>query len=255
MSEKIKNYLGMSLIVTSLAFAFASVGYVYNQPDYSERTFSVTGEGEAVVVPDIGTFTFSVLTEGGINPTSLQTQNNEQSNAVIEYLKSNGVDEKDIQSQDYSVSPRYQYSRCFDEDGICSPPEIVGYSIQHTVSVKVRNLENVGALLSGVVENGANNVSGLNFSADDPTQIENEARASAISQAKEKAKSIAKAGGFRLGKLISISENEPYYDYYADSVEGYNLGYGKGGDGPMAPSVEPGSEKIAISIMLIYEIR
>lgn len=253
MSEKIKNYLGVALIVASLSFAFASVGYVSNQPDYSERSFSVEGKGEAVAVPDIGVFTFSVLTEGGTNLTALQEQNSQKSNAAIEYLKGQGVDKEDIKTQDYSVSPRYSYSRCFSGDDECGPPEIIGYSIWHSVSVKVRELENVGKLLSGVVENGANNVSQLTLSVDDSTALENEARAEAIKEAKEKAKAIAKAGGFRLGKLIYLSEVQPYYGQpYA--VDGYAKG-GMGGAEIAIPSIEPGSEKITITVQLTYEIK
>lgn len=253
MSENIKNILGIALIAASLAFAFASVGYVLNQPDYSERTFSVSGEGEAIAVPDVGNFTFSVLTEGGTNLTALQEDNTEKSNAVINYLKKSGVDEEDIKSQNYSVSPRYQYNRCSSEDEVCPPRQIVGYTIRHTVSVKVRELEDAGSLLSGVVQNGANTVSQLTLSIDDPTELENEARAQAMEKAREKAEAIAKAGKFRIGKLISVSENLPYQPraYALDTFEAAGLG----GAGAPVPSIEPGSEKVTVNVMLTYEIK
>ncbi len=255
MSEKLKNYLGLALIVASLAFAYAVVGFVVTRPDYSERTFSVSGEGEVVAIPDVGNFTFSILSEGGINLAELQEANTQKSNQVIGFLKQEGVEEKDIQSQNYQITPRYQYYDCFERGtGVCPPPEIVGYTIEHTVSVKVKDLQKAGNLISGTVSQGANTVSQLSFSVDDPTEILNEARAEAIGKAKEQAKTIAHTSGFRLGKLISLyfaeqPSSPAYYDYALS---------GKGGGeeaAPIAPSIEPGSQKVVANVTLTYEIR
>lgn len=250
MSEKIKNYLGVTLIIASLAFAYAAVGFVVTRPDYSERTFSVTGEGEAVGIPDVGKFTFSVLTEGGLDLSVTQSDNSERTNKVTAYLKQNGVGDEDIKTENYSVYPRYQYYSC-REGGICPPEQIVGYSVNHTLSVEIRNLENAGGLLSGVIQNGANSVSQLTFEVDDPTTVKAEARMKAVEDAKAKAKALAEAGGFRVGKLVSISveDAQPYYG------ESYYDGFGKGGDTFVTPELEPGSQKINITAWLTYEIK
>ena len=210
MTEKIKNYLGVAIIISILILAISAWSYVNSYSKVIEpgsfRSFSVSGEGKVVAVPDVAEFDFSVITEGGKNIATLQKENTEKMNKAIAFIKSKGVDAKDIKTQNYSLTPRYQYFDCSKVGGVCPPPEIVGYTVTQNVDVKVRDFVKLGDLLSGVVESGANSVSGLSFTVDDSTKIESEARAKAITEAKEKARSVAEAGGFRLGRLISIEE-------------------------------------------------
>lgn len=111
----------------------------------------------------------------------------------------------------------------------------------------------ISPLLTGVVESGANSVSGLSFMIDDATTVENEARAEAIKKAQEKAASIAKAGGFQLGRLLEISESSGGYSpYYARSAV---MDMAGSKEAAVAPTIEAGSEEINISVSLKYEIR
>lgn len=252
MNDKIKNYLGLALIATTLAVGYAAINYAISYPTYPDRSFSASGSGEVVAVPDIGEFTFSVLVEGGSDLDALQQQNTTKSNQVISYLEDAGVEKKDIRSEGYDISPRYDYNMCL-EGRPCPAPQISGYTVSHTVNVKVRDLERAGELLSGVVANGANTVSRLNFSIDDPNKLQAEAMALAVSDAREKAKTIAEAGGFRVGKIVNIyvSEAYPYYDY---SV------YGRGGATDEvqtlpAPELEPGSQKVTTNVEVTFEIK
>jgi len=259
MSDKLKTYLGIAIIISVLLVAFSVFSYSRTYSRMVEpggyRSFSVVGEGKAVVVPDIATFSFGVVTEGGKDLVSLQDDNSKKTNAAIDYVKSQGVKEADVKTANYSVEPRYQYSACGYNWGsdVCPPPVIVGYTIRQNVSVKVRDFSKIGEMLSGVVSKGANNVSQLNFTVDDPTVVENEARAEAITKAKAKAKEIAKAGGFSLGRLISINENNNGpMPFYAKTTA-----MGLGGGGPemaAAPAIQVGSEEVSVSVTLIYEI-
>lgn len=262
MDKDIKNYHNFWIIeakvVLFFLFIIAVFWYVsaYSRSVVPERTFTVSGEGKVVAVPDIARINIGVLTEGGKNLTDLQRQNTEKVNRFISYLKEQGIDEKDIKTEYYNISPRYQYFSCppttvplgvetYPEIRPCLPSEIIGYSISQSVLVKVRDLNKTGDILSGVVERGANTVSGPNFTIDDPVGLENEARESAIKQAREKAKSMAKAGGFRVGKLISIQEGfvSPYFPVAFEA---------KGG---AVPSIEPGSQEIVVNVTLTYEIK
>ena len=263
MTEKLKNYLGWVLIISILLVAFSAWRYVSAyarsiQPA-SFRSFSASGEGKVVVVPDVAKFTFSVITEGGTDMGKLQTDNTTKINQAIDFLKKQNIDAKDIKTENYNLSPRYETANCgFRSDGFsqtCPPPKIVGYSINQTVAVKIRkdNFSKIGDALSGVVSNGANSVSQLDFTLDNPVTAENEARAQAIMEAKVKAKSIAKAAGFSLGELLGIDEGGG--NYPMDKV--YTLeAMGRGGDvaAAPAPSIEPGSQEVRISVTLRYEI-
>lgn len=256
MDEKIKNALGGVAVIVGVLLTFATASYVSSYAKSvdpsSFRDFSVAGDGKAVIVPDVARFSFSVITEGGKDVGMLQQENTKKVNAINAYVKTEGVGEKDIKTLNYNIDPRYQYFSCSGDGKPCPPPEIVGYTINQSVQVTVRDFSKIGALLSGVVANGANSVSQLTFTVDDPTMVQNEARAEAIVKAKQKAQGLAAAGGFRLGKLLSIEESssQPPYPYPM-----YDKAMGFGGGGSIAPAIEPGSQEISVSVILRYEMR
>lgn len=275
MNQKIKDYLGIAIIVAVLAVGYAGLVYVDAfsksiQPS-SFRSFSVSGEGKSVVVPDVAEFTFSVITQGGKDIAAIQKENSGKSNKAIAYLKKMGVEEKDIKTQNYDVQPQYESYNCggayplsagvgtmtYPASDIsprpCPAPKITGYTINQTVNVKLRDFAKIGDALSGVVDNGANSVSQLSFTVDDQTKPQDDARAEAIAKAKQKAESIARAGGFRLGRLLSIDEG----GYYPQQpYPNFRSAVGLGGDMEKSapPTIAPGSQDVNVSVTLRYEI-
>ena len=260
MNERIKNYLNLAIIIGVIFVGVAAVSssFAYRasiKPD-SYRSFSVNAEGKVVAVPDIAFFTFGVLTEGGADIAKLQQENTEKINKAIAFLKALKINEKDIKTENYNLNPRYEYSNCgvvSNQPTPCPPPKIVGYTINQTVSVKIRDFAVIGKALSGVVENDANDVSGLSFQIDDPFKVQNEARAQAIERAKQKARSIARAGGFRVGRLLGIDEGFSG-PVYAMRYESALMADGKSGGAP-APTIEPGSQEVVVNVTLRYEIK
>jgi uncharacterized protein len=261
MDNKIKNYIGIAAIVAALLFAVGYLSYVSSYSKSMEpgsyRTFQVSGEGKVTVVPDLIKFSFSVVTEGKKDIGALQTENTGKMNAAIALLKEQGIKDEDIKTSNYSIAPRYEYYSCKAEEMMssirpCPPAEISGYTITQTVSVKVRDFSKIGGIISGVVEKGANSVSSLSFTVDDMVAVEKQARDLAVAQAKDKASALASAGGFRVGRLLSINEGStPYY-------------YGKGGGSDVmyetasaapAPTIEAGSQEVSITLTLSYEIK
>lgn len=262
MDIKTKNYLTYAIILTLAIFSYAVVIYVKSYSKSIEpssfRSFSANGEGKAVSIPDVAQFTFNIITEGGKDISKIQKENTDKANKAISFIKSKGVEAKDIKTQNYNLEPRYQYYSCNPRtlDSIevkpCPPPEIVGYTINQSVLVKIRDFAKIGDIMGGVVESGANSVSQLSFSIDDLAAIKNQAREEAIKKAKESAKLIAKAGGFEIGRLLSIEENGSTPNYY---------GYGMGGGGMaiksesfVSPAIEAGSQEITVNVNLRYEI-
>jgi hypothetical protein len=224
------------------------------------------GEGKVVAIPDVAVFSFSVITEGGKDIASLQSQNTGKVNKAIEFVKSKGVEAKDIQTKGYNLSPRYQYSSCREVSPIsangmeisagkvCPPAEIVGYTITQTVQVKARDFANVGNILSGVISQGVNNVSQLSFQIDDPSVVQEQARDQAIQKAKARAEKVADAAGFRLGRLISVDEGYAPYRVYNSMLES-SAGYASDQKAPAVPTIEPGSQEITVDVTLRYEIK
>ena len=259
--EKTKQYLYVAIIIALLVGAYSAWSYVSSYADSikpgSFRSFSVSAEGRVVAVPDIAKFSFGVTTEGGKDLGALQKKNTELVNEAIDFVKSKGVDGKDIKTQNYTVSPRYQTYNCYRplESSVqpCPPSEIVGYTVSQDVQVKVRDFSKIGDVLSGVVTAGANMVSQLQFTIDEPDSVKSQARTEAIEKARAKAKEVAKAGGFSVGRLLGIDEYGQSPIYY---------GYGMGGEMAVksitsapSPAIEPGSQDVTVNVTLRYEIR
>lgn len=271
MNQKIKNVLGGVIAIGILALVFAAISYVnyYGksiQPS-SFRSFAAAGEGKVVAIPDVAVFTFSVITEGGKDIASLQTQNTDKVNKAIEFVKSKGVEAKDIQTQGYNLSPRYQYSTCREVPSplyvtdssvssgskICPPAEIVGYTITQTVQVKAHDFAKVGDILSGVVSQGVNNVSQLSFQIDDQSAVQEQAREQAIEKAKARAKKVADTAGFRLGRLLSVDEGSTPYRVYNTMLNASESAVPQAASS--VPTIEPGSQEVVVDVTLRYEIK
>lgn len=254
MSKQIKDYLGLSAIAGLILVVIAVFWFAVSYSDSvdPETSFSVSAEGEVVAVPDVAEVTATVITEGDLDLGNLQDENTTKMNGLIEYIKEQDVDEKDIKTTSYNINPRYQNRYCSEREGDCPPPEIVGYTVRQNVNIKIRDFSNIGSILSGVVREGANSVSGLSFTIDDPTEVRAEARKQAIEKAKEKARNMAEDVGFSLGELLSIHENthSPYQSVYLEE-----RAVSDAAGGGASPNVEPGSQEVKVNVSLSYEIK
>ncbi|MBI2444564.1 MAG: SIMPL domain-containing protein [Candidatus Magasanikbacteria bacterium] len=257
MHQTIKNAIGIAVVVGIFVAGYAATDFVRSygksiQPT-AFRSFTTTGEGREVAIPDVARFTFGVNTEGDKDIPRLQKRNAQKANQAIAFIKANEVEDKDIHTTEYRVSPRYQYFPCNPRlSRPCRQPEIIGYSVRQTVAVKVRNFEKIGDLLAGVVGAGANEVSQLSFTIDDPAAVQQQARNEAIAQAKEKAKAVATAGDFRLGRLLAIEEGPEFTPYSRKDLDVEALG--APGFAAAAPTIQPGSQEIVVEVRLKYEI-
>lgn len=255
-----------ALMVGGAALQYVSVYSRSIQPS-SFRSFTVSADGRFVSVPDVAQFTFSVVTQGGKDLAALHDENAKKTKSAIDFLKGLGVEAKDIRTASYSVNPRYQSYDCLEKMSVpaaggttsirpCPPAEIAGYEVVSSVEVKIRDFAKIGDGVSGVVKNGANTVSQLTFTMDDPSVAQSKARENAIAKAKEKAEAVAKAAGFRLGRLLEIQEGGGYVPYYRNTLTSYNDAVGGGIAPAMEKSipVEAGSQDVTVSVTLRYEI-
>lgn len=217
---------------------------------------TITGVGEVFAVPDIATFSFSVVEEAA-TVGQAQEVATEKMNSILAYLKDAGIEDRDIKTVAYNVYPKYSYDTvtCFAYP--CPPvrdPEISGYEVSQTIEIKVRDTEKAGEFLSNIGERGASNVSGINFTIDDEDTLKGQAREDAIANAKEKAEELASDLGVKLVRVVSFyeEENYPYYPMYY----GYDKGMGMGGaTESAAPMLPAGENKITSRVNITYEIR
>jgi len=208
------------------------------------KTISVGGQASVFARPDIGQVNISVFREAS-TAAAAQEQATTASNKVVEFLKANGVEEKDIKTTNYTVQPVYDYLQ--DRGRI-----LRGWEVRQGFSVKVRNLDKVGDILAGATENGANDISGLTFTIDEPDELQAQAREEAITDAKERAQKLADNLGVKLGRVVSFSESSG--GGYPPPVFYDRAEVGIGGAGPV-PSVPSGENEIISNVTIVYEIR
>lgn len=264
-SSEIKKFLGgfatpllTGAVLSAFTFAFwyGVSGWKELQEIKAERQITANGEGKVVARPDIATFTASVITQAE-KVKDAQLENTRRSNAVIGFFKQQGIEEKDIKTVSYNIFPQYQY---FSEPRCLSfpcppqkPTQIVSYEVRHAIQVKVRDLEKVDTLLDGVITSGANEVGSITFDVDNKDALLAEARKKAIDDAKEKARTLAKDLGVRLGRIVSFSESGGPIPIFARTL---GAGGGFGGDmAAPATQVEPGEQEIRVNVSLTYEFR
>lgn len=213
-------------------------------------TFDVIGEGKVFVIPDVASVTVGIRSQGSTVKIA-QDQINSVINKVSDASKTLGIDKKDIQTTGYSIYPDYDYSG--------SSQRIKGYTASTSLSVKVRDIDKANSVIDAATNNGANEVSGISFEADDEqssrtpstkTKAENEAREKAVEDAKKKAEGAAKIAGFKLGRIINYSEN------LGGFPKPMPLAMGAGIKAQGSPTqVEPGSSEITVTVTLSFEIQ
>ncbi len=216
------------------------------------NVITVEGIGKVTAIPDIAQVTFSVNEEAD-SATEAQSAAAEKINAALELLKNElGIEERDIKTTYYYVSPKYSYPRpCFD--GFCPDYEqaVIGYTASQSIEVKVRDTEKVGALLSALGEAGIENLSGPVFIIDDPEALKAEAREKAIEQARGKAKDLAKDLNVRIVRVTGFWENSGgFYPYYEKGFGGADAAVSS-----VAPELPVGENEIQVMVSVSYEIR
>lgn len=217
------------------------------------NTISVSGEGEVFAVPDIAEIGFSARTEKK-TVTEAQREVTSIMNSAINFLKKSGVAEKDIKTTGYNAYPKYEsQTRMPCSQEYCPPSKQVlsGYEVTHTISVKVRDTDKVGAILDGLGTLKVNDIYGPNFSIDDDNVLKAEARKKAIEDAKTKAQKLADDLGVKLARIVNFSESGDYPIYYAKTMA---LGMGRDSV-ESAPSIPKGENKITSNVTITYEIR
>jgi len=217
----------------------------------TRKTISFTGKGELYVKPDVGMISFSVLTEKKTVAEAM-SENTKKMNAVIASIKGEGVEEKDIKTTNFNISPHYEYYES-SEITIWPTPEgkrvLVGYEISQTVQVKVRNLEKIGTIIQKSTDAGANDIGNLQFVIDKEEELKNQVKKEAIKNAKDKAKELSGLLGVNLVRIVDFSENAYVPVYYDSGVAAL-----KEASLPAAPQIESGQNKIEVNVTITYEI-
>lgn len=149
--------------------------------------------------PDTATFSTGVTSKAPTAQAALRA-NSADMEKVIAQIVAQGIKRQDIQTSGINLSADYEYSN----DG--RPPRFIGYQVTNQVTVRVRQMARLGAILDAVVSNGANNISGPSFSLDDDSAAQRDARDKAMKRAQGQAMDYARRAGFSGVQLLAVSE-------------------------------------------------
>jgi len=190
----------IACFVLPLVFAALILPAASRAEETPRRTLTMTGMGEVRGAPGKATISTGVVSEAATAAAALAA-NSKAMAAAIARLKALGIADRDLQTSNFSVVPRY-----FSARNSKKPPSIVGYTVSNQLAVVVRELSELGQVLDAVVSQGANQISGPRFGFDDPEKLRDIARARAAADALRKANLYASALGVTLGPILSVSE-------------------------------------------------
>ena len=210
-------------------------------PAEEQSQIHVTGQGMVRATPDIA------LTQLGVQTFSesldeAMAENNSRSEGVIAALRGEGVADSDIKTTSFNVQPQRDFRK---EDGI---GEIVGYWVNNTVAVTLRDLTRVGGVLQAAIDAGANNVNSLIFTLADSDSLRMQARVKAMEDARLRAETLAQAAGVELGKPVRIDDSS-----YGGGPILARASFDEAAGG--AVPVAPGEMEITAQVAVVYEIR
>jgi len=204
------------------------------------RQVTVTGQGQVALPPDTAYLSLGV----DISDPDLGTaQSNaaEAMTAVIDALRASGVDDKDIQTTNYSLSVDRDYNQP-------SQP-ITGYHVSQSISVTVRDLDATGTTLAAAIDAGANNVGGISFGLADPASAVAQARELAIADARAKAEDLARLTDSTLGPVLTISEG-----YSAPPMPVEAVRDAEAMSGAVAPPINAGQTTVGLTVTVTYTL-
>ena len=199
-----KKTVHILTLVCALFLMSCSAAFAAPQQETPRPTLSVDGQGTGTAAPDMATVTIGVTTQCK-DAAKAQNDNAWVSNQIQAAVRGLGIAEKDIQTRNYSFYPNYST----DKD---RRNEVTGYTVNNSVIVVVRDIKLTGKVIDAALNNGANEINSLDFSASDTKAVRKVALLNAVQDARDKADIIAKGLGKRIVGIQNVSESTGYIE-------------------------------------------
>jgi hypothetical protein len=215
------------------------------KPEPTQNTVTVEGLAKLKLSPDLATLHVGVTSKGA-TVAAVQEQNTKKMNEIINKIKALGFEDKDIQTEYYNT---YEDIQWLPEGGNVSK----GWIVSQQAKISVRDLNKVSDVIAAAGQANATNISGPEFTIEDPNKYREEARKQAVENARANAQQLSETLGLRFEKVIGYNEwissgSNPYVAYSKE------MGYG-GGEMAVAPAIQPGTEEIVFNVSVIYKLK
>ena len=224
------------LIALLIALPLATVS-----ADEAPRTISVQGSGAAFAKPDMASASAGIESRGA-TPENALAANTKAMNAIMAAIKRHGIAERDVETSSFSIAPVYG-----QQPGPRGALNIEGYQVTNQVTVRLRDMDKLGELLSALVGAGANRLNGVSFDIAEPAKLQDDARKAAMTDAKKRADLFAAAAGVTVKRVMSISEGGGFAPPQPMAMRAMKAG------GESVP-VAGGEQSITASVSVVYEI-
>jgi hypothetical protein len=250
--------LALPLIVLTAYFGVLTYNKIQEskyigQTAEQKNTFTISDTGEVYAKPDLAITTLSVISEQKTVAEAM-SDSTKKMNAIVKSVKDSGVEDKDIKTVGFYISPVYEWQsevKCVYYPCPEGKRILTGYEITQSLQVKIRDLEKIGDIIQGATDNGANQVGDLQFTIEKEDDLKKQAREGAINKVKDKAKILADQLGVKIVRIVSYSEGGGYN--YPTAVYSEKAVSASGGDA--TPQIQTGENKIEATVSITYEFR
>jgi uncharacterized protein YggE len=213
-------------------------------PSQQQQTgITVSGDGKATGTPDVANIQLGV-SKLADTVADARSQAAASMDAMVTSMKNNGIDAKDIQTQQLSIAPEYDYSG--------AKQVLKGFRVTNIVSAKIRKIDDTSKIVDDAVTAGGNDaqVQGISFSIDNPDDLKAQARKDAMADARARAETLAKEAGVTLGAPITISESNVVVPIpFAAGAEA-----ARDTVTPSTP-IEPGTQDVTVTVNVTWSIK
>ena len=250
----------VTTVVVALTFFLFMAGLnamseiaVRKKATVATNVITFRGTSEINAVPDVSTFNITIREEEK-DVAQAQQKMTDKSNKLLALFGEKGVEKKDIQTANYSTSPKYIYQAEGCRNGFCPQGKqvLTGYEATQTITVKLRDFTKTGEILSAISALAIYEVSGPSFMVDDIAKLKSQAQAEAILKAKSEAKITAKNLGVKLGKIVRYYE-EPN-QFAPRPMMMAKMAFAESTAAPMPSPIEGGEQKVVANVSITYEI-
>lgn len=242
-----KAQFALGVLLTLAITAIVIVTVVMALKNNDQDRFSVVGSGTVYAKADIANIEIGLKTGTKKTAAEATVESTNKINKITSAITNLGVEEKDIKTSNYTLSPVYNWT---NDKG----QELVGYEVTQVLTLKIKDLSKIGDIIAKTTEQGANQVGNISFTIDDEFALKNQAREIAINKAKEKAVMIANQSGMKLGKVKSVVENtEPVISPIAYTNAKLDMSASTGG--LTSPEIQSGQNEIKVDVTLVYEVK
>ena len=234
------SLLAIGLVVLAGTLVFQLINDSFNK---TTATITITGYSKINYIPDEAVITAGVLIEGQ-DPKDVQIKSDNLMKGLVNFLKEEGIEEKNLKTTRYNLSPKYDFENY---------NQIMGYSLEQTLEVRLKDFSKVGEIVAGLTRNGANEIKGLSFVLSDEAEknLKKEARELAIADAYQNLENLKKSLNIKNVKLIGFSEdgNQPITYQRLDAT--LQNEYLKSSISPILA----GENEFVSNVYLVFELR